>query len=526
MKTDLERLILSGSSTRREFLAHSAKLTAAISLGGLPGMRGDRGYRMASYPFTLGIASGDPLPDGFVLWTRLAPEPLEGGGMPPERVAVQWEVARDENFRVIVRNGSTVATPELAHAVHVDVRGLEPGRPYWYRFMAGNEVSPVGRVFTAPPANSSLQQLRFAYASCQNYQNGFYTAWAHLADEDIQLVLHLGDYIYESGIAENAVRPHNSPAVETLEAYRNRYALYKTDPNLQRAHTLFPFVVTWDDHEVMNNYAGDYARGWAIGALLARRAAAYQAYYEHMPLREPALPHGADLQLYRRIRYGDLITFNVLDTRQYRSPQPCNDGWRSDAACPQAHDPSQTMLGPEQWQWLEDGLTSSRTRWNVLAHGVPIAPTGRPGDDGLEQSMDKWAGYAAERDRLLRLLHDAPVRNAISIVGDVHQNWLSEMRTQFYTDDAPIVGVEFVGTSITSGGDGVDRRPETSEPWIAANPHVLFNNSQRGYVRCTVTPERWVTDYRVVEYVSRPGAPIKTRASFAVQDGVPGVTPV
>jgi alkaline phosphatase D len=517
---DLAQLLAAGRGSRREFIGHSAKVTAAFALGGLPGRRGDATFRAATYPFTLGIASGDPLPDGVVLWTRLAPEPMAGGGMPQSRVAVRWEVARDESFRVIARTGSTLATPELGHSVHVDVRGLEPARPYWYRFIAGDDVSPVGRTFTAPPADSQPERLRFAFASCQNYQQGLYSAWSHLAEEDVELVLHLGDYIYEGGVTENAVRRHDGPAIETLPAYRNRYALYKADPQLQAAHAALPFVVTWDDHEVVNNYADDFARGWAIEGFLARRAAAYQAYYEHMPLREPAVPRGADLRLFRRIGYGDLVSFHVLDTRQYRSPQPCNDGWNAD--CAEARDPARTMLGAPQREWLESGLAASGARWNVLAHQVPLAPTGRPSDNGLEQSMDKWAGYVAERDALLRLLHEGPARNPISIVGDVHQNWLSDLKTDYYREGAPVVGTEFVGTSITSGGDGVDRRPDTSEPWMAANPHVRFNNSQRGYVRCTVTPERWVTDYRVVPYVSRPGAPIATRASFAVDDGMRG----
>lgn len=523
MDDRLQRLLYNRPGSRREFLGQSARMAAAFSLAGLPGMRGDRIFRQADYPFTLGVASGDPLPDGIVLWTRLAPDPMAGGGMPAERVTVRWEVARDESFGVIARSGSTVASPELGHSVHADVRGLEPGRPYWYRFMAGDHVSPVARTFTAPARTSSPESLRFAFASCQNYQQGLYTAWSHMADEDVQVVFHLGDYIYEGGVGNNVVRPHDGPEIRTLDAYRNRYALYKADPNLQRAHTLFPFIVTWDDHEVANNVAGDYVRGSAIEAVLARRAAAYQAYYEHMPLREPAIPRGADLQLYRRIQWGDLITFNVLDTRQYRSVQPCNDGWHSD--CADARDPSQTMLGAPQRAWLEEGLVGSRARWNVLAHQVPIAPTGRPGDAGLEQSMDKWAGYVAERDALLRLLHEAPVRNPISIVGDVHQHWLSDLKTEFYRDDAPIVGTEFVGTSISSGGDGVDVRPTTSEPWTADNPHVRFNNSQRGYVRCTVTPDQWVGDFRVVPYVTRPGAPVITRASFVVRDGTPGAVP-
>lgn len=524
MENQLLRFIGARRGSRRDFLAHSAKLSAVFSFGGLPGRRGDAIFRGQSYPFTLGVASGDPLPDGVVLWTRLAPEPLAGGGMTPERVTVRWEVAGDDAFRSIVSSGSTVATPELAHSIHADVRGLDPDRPYWYRFMAGDDVSPVGRTHTTPAAASRPTGLRFAFASCQSYQAGLYTAWSHMADEEIQLVLHLGDYIYEGGVSEDAVREHDGPPIETLEAYRNRYAVYKSDPNLQAAHAAFPFVVTWDDHEVVNNYAGTHARrSSSVEAFLERRAAAYQAYYEHLPLRDPAVPRGADLQLYRRIVYGDLIEFNVLDTRQYRTPQPCGDGWHAD--CPGARDPSQTMLGAAQREWLESGLVASGARWNVLAHQVPIAPTGRPGENGLEQSVDKWAGYVGERDALLRFLHEAPVRNPISIVGDVHQNWLADLKTDFYDEAAPVVGAEFVGTSISSGGDGVAERPGDSEPWVPANPHVRFNNGQRGYVRCTVTPDRLTTDYRVVPYVTRPGAAISTRASFVVEDGRPSAEP-
>ncbi|MGH7573799.1 MAG: alkaline phosphatase D family protein [Longimicrobiales bacterium] len=524
MTSRLVQLVGAGYGSRRRFLSHSAKLAAVLSLGGLPGWRGDPRYRGQSYPFTLGVASGDPLPDGVVLWTRLAPEPAAGGGMAPERVTVGWEIAGDDAFRAIVRSGSTVATPELAHSVHADVRGLEPDRPYWYRFIAGDDVSPVGRTFTAPAEGSQPARLNFAFASCQNYQQGHFTAWSHMANEDIQLVLHMGDYIYEGGVSERAVRRHDGPPIETLEAYRNRYALYKADADLQAAHAAFPFVVTWDDHEVVNNYADEYApRATSVEAFLARRAAAYQAYYEHMPLREPAVPRGADLQLFRRIAYGGLVEFNVLDTRQYRTPQPCNDGWHAD--CHGARDPSQTMLGIEQREWLRGGLAASAAHWNVLAHQVPIAPTGRPSENGLEQSMDKWAGYTVERDALLRFLHEAPVRNPISIVGDVHQNWLADLKTDFESEESPIVGTEFVGTSIASGGDGVDERPGDSEPWVPANPHVRFNNGQRGYVRCTVAPDLWTTDYRVVPYVTRPGAPISTRATFVVEDGRPVAEP-
>jgi len=528
MTDRLPVIIESSSISRRDFLSFSSRLAAAVSLGGMPGRRGDRLFRGREYPFTLGIASGDPLPDGVVLWTRLAPDPLVGGGMAPERVSVRWEVAADESFQRIVRTGSTVATPDLAHSVHVDVRGLESGRPYWYRFVTGEHESPVGRTFTAPPAGSDPAQLRFAFASCQNYEAGLYTAWQHMAEEDLQLVVHLGDYIYEGGVGRNGVRQHNGPETVTLEAYRNRYALYKSDPSLQAAHAAFPFIVTWDDHEVANNYAGPNVVRMTMDEFLLRRAAGYQAYYENMPLREAAIPRGADMQLYRRLKYGRLAEFNVLDTRQYRSLQPCGghvgSGWLP--GCADARDPSQTILGHEQRDWLHDGLRGSPARWNVLAHQVPMAPYEYPREDGSQDpSMEKWAGYAFERDQLMRLFHEAPIRNPISIVGDVHQNWLADLKADYNRDDSPVVGTEFVGTSITSGGDGVDYA-DNREPWMPANPLVRFANGQRGYVRCTLTPERWVTDFRVIPFVSRAGAPVATRASFVVEDRRPIAVPV
>ncbi len=211
--------------------------------------------RFTDYPFSLGVASGDPLPTSVVLWTRLAPDPLNGGGMIPNPVPIQWQVATDATMRQVVRRGTATATPELAHSVRVVVEGLQPNRWYWYQFQVGNEISPIGRTRTAPALGDRLARFRFAFASCQDWQNGYYTAYKHLAAEDLDLVLHLGDYIYEYGPEAGKPRQHNGPEIVSLEDYRNRHALYKTDPNLQAAHANFPWIVTWDDHEVDNNYA-------------------------------------------------------------------------------------------------------------------------------------------------------------------------------------------------------------------------------------------------------------------------------
>lgn len=479
--------------------------------------------RFSAYPFTLGVASGDPAPDGVVLWTRLAPDPLRGGGMPPESLNVEWVVAEDELLRRVVRRGAATAGPELGHSVHVEVDGLEPGRPYWYQFFAGAEASPVGRTRTTPPRDAKPDRLRFAFASCQHYEQGFYTAHRHLAAEDLDLVVHLGDYIYEYGGALDRVRYHTYSEIESLDDYRNRYALYQSDPDLQAAHAAFPWIVTWDDHEVDNNYAGAISeRGDPVEAFLRRRASAYQAYYEHLPLRRGSLPRGPDLPLSRRLAFGELADFHVLDGRQYRSDQACGDGVK--ARCPEAEAPERTMLGAAQEAWLQAGLDRSRARWNVLANQTVIAQLDSAPGDERQFSMDNWNGYPAARRRLLEFLARRRPANPVVITGDIHSNWVADLKTDFDDPRSPTVAAEFVGTSISSGGDGADLTA-FGERGLAENPHIKFFNGQRGYVRCEVTPERWRADYRVVEFVTQPHAPIKTRAGFVVENGRPGVVP-
>ncbi|MCH9052666.1 MAG: alkaline phosphatase D family protein [Proteobacteria bacterium] len=484
----------------------------------------------AKYPFSLGVASGDPLPDGVLLWTRLAPEPLDGGGMPMQPVSVTWEVAADEEMKTVKQKGSTLARPELGHAVHVEVQGLEPGRWYWYRFISGTVASPIGRTRTAPAANAPVDRLRFAFASCQHYEQGYYTAHRHLAGEDLDLVLFLGDYIYETKGHDGYTRRHDGPEIVTLEQYRNRYALYKSDPDLQAAHAAFPWVVTSDDHEVVNDYAGDIDRKHDMprDEFLRRRTAAYQAYYEHMPLRRSAKPSGPNMLLYRRLAFGGLAEFNLLDTRQYRTAQPCggyrdfNNDYRKVARCSQALDPSATMLGAVQERWLLEGLGRSRARWNVLAQQVPMMQWDRRRNkrDETRFNMDKWDGYLVARKRVLDFLANRRPSNPIVVTGDVHANWVGDLLADFDNPDSAIVGSEFVGTSMSSGGDG---KAGKGRRMLAANPHIKFVNKRRGYVRCTVTEDRWQADYRVVPFVTRRGAPISTRASFVVENGVRGV---
>jgi alkaline phosphatase D len=483
--------------------------------------------RLMGYPFTLGVASGDPAPDGAVLWTRLAPAPLSGGGMPPQPVPVDWEVDLDDRFRQPVRRGTATARPEAGHSVHVELEGLDPGREYFYRFRAAGELSPIGRTKTAPGADARLERMAFAFASCSQYEHGYFTAYGRLADEELDVVLHLGDYIYEHApevyrAPGGNVRHHSGPEIATIEDYRNRHAQYKTDPDLQLAHARFPWVVTWDDHEIDNNWADEVPEdGQPRGAFLRRRAVAFQAYYEHMPLRASARPRGIDLQLYRRLSYGDLATFNVMDTRQFRSDQACGDG--RDAGCAQRLDPRRTITGEAQERWLLDGLEHSRARWNVLAQQVFFAQLDfQPGPGEPLLSMDGWDGYVASRERILGGIVERGVDNPVVLTGDVHANWAADLKADFDDPSSRTLGSELVCTSITSGGDGAETT-EAGQQALAENAHVRFFNNQRGYVRCHVDRARWQTDFRVVAYVKRPGAPVSTRQSFLIEAGRPGL---
>ncbi len=506
---------------RRSFLLTTTSLAAAAvwssrALGGVV-----RGAKFQDYPFQLGVASGDPAPDGVVLWTRLAPKPLEfGGGMPMESVEVSWQVAEDEQMTRVVQQGTTVANPDWAHSVHVEVEGLRPDRWYWYQFKAGSEVSPKGRTRTMPLANTLPERMRFAFASCQHYEYGYYTAFDHMAAEDLDLIVHLGDYIYEYKGADNRVRRHPNHEIKSLEEYRLRFAVYKSDESLKRAHAAAPWIVTWDDHEVDNDYAAGHSEEKKVTTeeLLARRAVAYKAYYEHMPLRRSALPQGPDMQLYRRLAYGRLADFHVLDTRQYRTPQPCGNG--NKPPCDEAINPDATLLGAAQRDWLFKGMIDSPAEWNILAQQVMMARVDRKVGEDEAYSMDQWPGYEIERRRILNFLEEAKIRNPVVLTGDIHTNYANELLVDFDNLESRNVGTEFVGTSISSGGDGT-ANPKNLERFLSENPFVKFHNAERGYVRCEVTPDAWRTDYRSVPFVTKPGAQLNTRASFLVESGRP-----
>src|SRR5687768_5206782 len=391
------------SLSRREFLSRSTALLAYASVSGCAQVIAQP--RFASDPYTLGVASGYPHAGGFTLWTRLAPQPLAGGGMQPSPVEVQWEVAHDDAFRRVAARGHATAWAAWGHSVHVDVDGLEPAREYWYRFRAGDAVSPRGRTHTAPRADATNGRVRFAFAACQQYEHGYYTAYRHMAREPLDLVVHLGDYIYEASWGRNRVRDHVTDEPWTVEEYRNRYGLYKGDADLQAAHAAFPWIVTWDDHEVDNDYANDRSQDLDDPEVfLARRTAAYQAYYEHQPLPAWARPRGRDMRVHGTLAYGRLATFYVLDTRQYRSYQVCarpNRGGGNvvrEEECPERLDPARTMLGREQERWLHESLGRSVTRWNVIAQQTYLTPVDRLPGPGAAHWTDGWDGYPRARE--------------------------------------------------------------------------------------------------------------------------------
>jgi alkaline phosphatase D len=509
--------------TRRHLITGAAALAAYSLLAPPLARRAWAQPRFGSDPFTLGIASGSPLPDSVVLWTRLAPQPLAaGGGMPAANVEVTWEIARDEAFRDIAGKGVATATPDFAHSVHVEANGLVPGRWYWYRFMTGDAVSAVGRTRTAPAPADASPRLRFAFASCQHYEQGYYAAYRHMREDDLDLVVFLGDYIYESSWGREHVRKHATPEPYTLDDYRIRYAQYKTDPDLQAMHRAAPWIVTWDDHEVDNDYAND--RGEDLyPEFLARRAAAYRAYYEHMPLRAATLPSGPDMRLYTRYGWGTLAEFSVLDDRQYRDHQACPKPGRGGSnvveECAERGDPARTLLGAAQERWLMDGLTASSARWNVIAQQTLMAQVDQKAGPGERFWTDGWDGYPAARRRLLDFLAARRPANPVVIGGDVHSNWVCDLKPDFNAARSPVVATEFCGTSISSQAWAQARDFRD----LPENAHIRYvENSYRGYARVTVTPDRWAVDLRGLENEKRRDSAISTRAAFVVDNGKPG----
>ncbi len=495
------------------------------------------GQSLAGYPFKLGVASGDPHPDGFVLWTRLAPNPLErGSGMPMKAVPVQWQVAEDERFTRIVHSGEEMARPELGHSVHAEVGGLQPGRPYWYRFLVGGETSPVGTVRSAPAAGAPVDRLRIGVAGCQNYESGYFTAYRHLSEEpDLDAVFHYGDYIYEHVAGRvcpkgedgerTCFRSHVGDEIYSLDDYRRRYAQYKMDSDLQAAHAAAAFLPTWDDHEVDNNWVDTWdEQGTPPEMFLLRRYAAMQAWYENMPVRRAQFPARGGLRMHRRLDYGRLLRIHLLDTRQHRTDQRC--GLQNTEHCRPSGDaaPSQ-MLGAEQEAWLKEGM-SADFGWNLLAQQVMMMPFLYPENraDG-RHNFDSWSGYSDARARMVDAIGEKGLTNVVVATGDVHKHHAGVVPMHEDNLDGPAAATEYVATSISSGGDGSDV-PRGWENVLADNPHTQLLSDRRGYQLFTIGRDEWRTDVVGLDRVTTSGGAKIKVATLATVPQEPGVHPL
>lgn len=518
------RLLREGRASRRDVLKAIATLGALVMLpASLTAQQ--QAPRFVAPPFALGVASGYPRPDGVTLWTRLAPLPLVPGGglLPDEVLPVTWEVSDDEAFTRIVATGTQRAVQELSHSIHADVRGLRSDRGYFYRFHCGPEVSPTGRTRTAPAPNQSPGALRFAIGSCQHYEQGYFSAYRQLIEDDAQLMVFLGDYIYENSFGDTRVRRHHGPEPYDLDGYRIRHAQYKTDPDLQAAHGAMPWLVTWDDHEVDNDRAGAISEHLDPRFLL-RRAAAYQAYWEHMPLPATARPQvDGSMRLHDRVDFGGLARFFMLDNRQYRSPTPCPTALKGGGsatvepvACPARDNPQATLLGAAQEAWLDGELARGDARWTVIAQQTLMAPRDLQPGKGELRWTDGWDGYPAARDRLLDSLQRSGSANPLVVGGDIHATVVGDLYRS--GADAPLAS-EICGTSMTSAGSP----PEETERRMRDNPHLKYGNSTaRGYVLIELA-EAVRAQLRTTDDVTRRDATVRTDAYFSVEAGRPGI---
>jgi alkaline phosphatase D len=527
----LSPMARSASIDRRRFIRQAWQgVGASLALSLVPGrdLLASRGF--GKNPFTLGIASGDPTSDGIVLWTRLAPDPAEIGSLGSRSIPVGWRVATDGRMRNVVARGMAVAPSELAHSVHVEVNGLRSGRDYFYQFDLREEESAVGHFRTAPSEHEWVRELKFAFATCQDWPSGYYTAYRDMLKRDLDLVLHLGDYTYEYAIGPSTGRripPPEGFAEETvdLRTYRLRHTLYKLDPDLQAVHAKFPFVVVWDDHEVANDYSG-LAPEWDVPspAFTARRAAAYQAYYEHMPVRASFVRKPAPgLRIYRRLKYGRLAEFTMLDDRQYRSDNPCGDG--ESLRCPAAETNTYTMLGAEQEWWVARGFAKSNARWNIIGQQLLLAELEHLPYEDERYWNDAWDGYPRARKRLLSDVVETRLRNPVFLTGDWHSTFVNDLKLNFKEPRSRTVATEFVTPAITTGGDGTPYGPYYG-PMVPFNPHIkYFEGDRRGYFAATLKPSHMQLDLRFVTSVEDSSGVGYTERSFVVEDGDPGAQP-
>jgi alkaline phosphatase D len=447
--------------------------------------------------------------------------------MPATPLSLRWELSTDDAFRRIERTGAVWATPAEAHSVRVEVMDLAPGREYWYRFEHNGHRSPVGRTATAHAPGANLAQLRLAVVSCQHYEHGYYAAYRHLAARnDVDLVLHLGDYIYEGSVQRPGARRHAFPEAFTLEDYRNRYAQYRLDPALQAAHALCPWLATWDDHEVDNDYAAEVSEDGDVAALfLQRRTAAYQAWYEHLPVPRRFAPFGPDARIHTQRLFGGLANVLLLDGRQYRTRHACTPPGRGGAArvgaeCAELVDANRTMLGVAQEAWLGAQLQTSRTRWNLLAQGTPMAWIDQdPGAEVLRWN-DSWSGYPAARNRLMQTVRQSKVSNPVVLSGDVHAYGWSELRAAAGKDEGAIVAPEIIATSISSNA----LAQSEMDRWLVNSPELKhIDGTRRGYAHVMLSEMRAETSFVAVRDQRDPNSACDVVQQLTVEAGAPRI---
>ncbi|SEA28982.1 alkaline phosphatase D family protein [Alkalimonas amylolytica] len=475
-------------------------------------------------PFQLGVASGSPDATGFVLWTRLHSEQLTD-----DDVLVEWELLDADEPAKVVRQGQAVALAALAHSVHVELDGLKADHWYHYRFRVAGYQSRLGKARTLPATGQALSSFRLAYASCQRYEDGYYTAYRHMREQQPDLVCFVGDYIYEYRSRAGAPRPHSLRRIRTLDDYRARYALYKSDPDLQAMHAACPWLVTWDDHEVENNYFGQQSTE-GRGDISRLRAAAYQAFYEHMPLRsdsliagiEGLLKHGS-LQLYQTLAVGNLARLYLLDNRQYRAAPYCGDS-PSDgvAAVCAAAEPYRSMLGEAQEGWLEQAMLSEQAqqaRWHLVVQQTRFTPANYHAGALRHMNRDSWDGYPQARARLLQLFEQSSHDNLMVLGGDIHQNWVAKVHAEPYNNESKVVATEFTGTSISSRSNATAAGMRRH---LNRNPHLLYANAEyRGYGLVTIQHSKTDVTLFAVEESTKPDSVVSVLASFSVPAGKP-----
>jgi alkaline phosphatase D len=527
--------------TRRSFLAGTAAMglgvalaacsdddagpaTAAGSLPPVPDLPDD--------PFRLGVASGDPLPDGVVLWTRLLP--AAGAASLPTDVPVRWAVTTDAELTDVVADGVAVATAPLGHSVHVDARGLDPATTYHYAFSVGQWASPVGRTRTAPDRGADVDAVRLGVTSCQAWQSGWFTPYRDMAATDLDAVVFLGDFIYELE-ASVAVRPHGLAIPVTLDEFRGFYELNCSDPDLRAARLAHPWIVTWDDHEVEDNYAalqpgalGAEAAAEIPGGFAAKRAAAYQAWWEHQPVRGGP-PVDGNLEVHRALRFGDLVTVAVVDTRQYRTPQPTGDGagnlprlFGGGPQLPGAFDPAAQMLGEEQEAWLAAVLGDSEARWNLVAEQSVIAPVNRRPDTEGGYSMDSWDGYVVPRQRLIDTIVDEEVTNPVFLGGDIHTSAVLDVHRDPTDPSTPVVASELIAPSLSA----VELLQPEAVQGARSNPHIkLYDIERRGWLRLELTPDEATARFRYTD-TTVVDAPTTDGTAWRIADGAPGAVAI